>query len=148
MFGLVPWITSTFPNLSGYKECREHSQGLYAFAKEIVLDQYNSYDHNIERHFLDIYFKEMQTNPKYESTVKKLIMLISLSKSICTFISVDQLILSCFDFLLPTFTILSTAITFLMQRVIMEPEVLHKMQNEIDSIVGTGRRPVLDDREQ
>lgn len=30
----------------------------------------------------------------------------------------------------------------------MEPAVLQKMQIEIDSIVGTGRLPALDDREQ
>lgn len=74
MFGLIPWITKYFPNLSGYKKCREHSQGFFAFVKEIVLEQYNTYDQNIERHFLDIYFKEMQTNPKYESNEHALLI--------------------------------------------------------------------------
>lgn len=75
MFGLVPWITKSFPNLSGYRLCREHALGFYAFVKEIVLQQYNTYNHSNERHFLDVYFKEMQTNPKFESNTYKIIFL-------------------------------------------------------------------------
>lgn len=71
MFGLAPWITRAFPNLSGYKACREHSQSFYEFVEELILEQYNTYDRNNERHFLDIYFREMQTDRKYESMYYK-----------------------------------------------------------------------------
>lgn len=33
-----------------------------------------------------------------------------------------------------------------MQRLILEPDVQKKIQNEIDDVVGQGRLPTLDDR--
>lgn len=67
----------------------------------------------------------------------------------CDFIFiVDQLVLICVDFLMPTFGSLSTALTFYFQRTISNPEILHKIQTEIDSVVGRSRLPTLNDRVQ
>lgn len=59
---------------------------------------------------------------------------------------VDQIVLSCVDFIMPTFGSLSTTITFLMQRLMLNPTELQKIQSEIDNVVGRGRLPTLDDR--
>lgn len=58
----------------------------------------------------------------------------------------DQLILTCVDFLLPTFGTIPTTISFLFQQMLLHPEIQQKVQNEIDQVVGHGRAPTLNDR--
>lgn len=58
----------------------------------------------------------------------------------------DQLVLAVVDFMMPTFGSISTAIAFWIQRLILEPKVLVKVQAECDEVVGRGRLPGLNDR--
>lgn len=66
--------------------------------------------------------------------------------SIVISISDDQLIFTCIDFGFPSLSAVSTTLSFLIQQILTNPEVLQKIQNEIDQVVGQGRPPNLDDR--
>lgn len=52
----------------------------------------------------------------------------------------------CIDFMLPAFTTLSSAVSYMVMRWIAEPTVLRRIQAEIDEVVGQSRLPALDDR--
>ena len=52
----------------------------------------------------------------------------------------------CTDFFFPALTAVPVTFAFLIQRFLMEPHSLAKMQTEIDQVVGVGRLPELDDR--
>lgn len=56
------------------------------------------------------------------------------------------MILTLLDFAFPAITALPVQTTFLFQRLLIQPEILQKMQKEIDEVVGQGRLPQLDDR--
>lgn len=52
----------------------------------------------------------------------------------------------CTDFFFPALTAVPVTFAFLIQRFLLQPEALVKMQMEIDDVVGAGRLPELDDR--
>lgn len=54
--------------------------------------------------------------------------------------------MTCVDFAFPPFSALSTTMTFLVQLICHKPEIQHKIQEEIDRVIGEGRLPTLDDR--
>lgn len=58
----------------------------------------------------------------------------------------EQLVMTCTDFFFPSLTAVPVTFAFLIQRFLLEPEALKKMQREIDNVVGVGRLPELDDR--
>lgn len=56
--------------------------------------------------------------------------------------------MNCTDLVMPTLSTLSAAMSFFLQRMILQPEIMQRIQNEINLVVGTGRLPRLDDRVQ
>lgn len=58
----------------------------------------------------------------------------------------DQLIGACLDCFFPAVTTVPSTVSMLVQRIIVQPEIQTKMQEEIDRVVGQGRMPMLDDR--
>lgn len=52
----------------------------------------------------------------------------------------------CTDFFFPSLTAVPVTFAFLIQRFLLQPDALKKMQREIDELVGVGRLPELDDR--
>lgn len=64
MLSLMPWIVKIFPGLSGYNTLKEATSGQYEFMKNLIDEQYRTYSENHERHFLDLYFKEMKSNQR------------------------------------------------------------------------------------
>lgn len=54
--------------------------------------------------------------------------------------------MSCVDYMLPALSTLPAALSFMLQRWIAQPDVLRRIQAEIDTVVGRGRLPELDDR--
>lgn len=52
----------------------------------------------------------------------------------------------CTDFFFPSLTAVPVTFAFLIQRFLLEPQALVKMQKEFDEVVGIGRLPQLDDR--
>lgn len=62
------------------------------------------------------------------------------------YFAVQQLVMTCVDFLLPTFSTISAAVSCMVLRWCVEPSVLRRIQTEIDAVVGGSRLPNLDDR--
>lgn len=50
------------------------------------------------------------------------------------------------EFIVPSVSILSSTLTFLLQRLIRNPDYMAKCQRQIDEVVGNGRLATLDDR--
>lgn len=61
LLSIIPWIVKIFPNLSGYNKLKREAAGQYEFMKNLIDEQFSTYAENHERHFLDLYFKEMKT---------------------------------------------------------------------------------------
>lgn len=57
-----------------------------------------------------------------------------------------QLVLSCADFFLPSLSATAITMQFLIQRLYIQPNVLKRIQRDIDTVVGHGRLPELNDR--
>lgn len=64
MFSLMPWVAKIFPNLSDYNKIKEANSVQYDFMKKLIDEQYDTYDENHVRHFLDVYFKEMKATQR------------------------------------------------------------------------------------
>uniref|UniRef100_A0A336KN19 CSON013586 protein n=1 Tax=Culicoides sonorensis TaxID=179676 RepID=A0A336KN19_CULSO len=60
LLSVIPWIRHLFPEKSGYNILRQSNQGLYNFMKKFIDKQLSTYDENHQRHFLDMYIKEMK----------------------------------------------------------------------------------------
>lgn len=50
------------------------------------------------------------------------------------------------DFMFPSITAIGITISHALLRLVQQPELIKRCQNEIDDIVGHGRLPTLDDR--
>lgn len=57
-----------------------------------------------------------------------------------------QLMLTAQDFIAPALNANSMQLAFLLQRFHLQPEILRRCQQEIDTVIGDGRLPTLDDR--
>lgn len=55
--------------------------------------------------------------------------------------------MSIVDFIMPAVSGISTQLSFLFQWFLLKPEILKRIQAEIDEVVGSGRLPTLDDRQ-
>ncbi|KAJ6636080.1 putative cytochrome P450 [Pseudolycoriella hygida] len=133
LFSFLPWVAKVFPNLSSYTKLRKLSMSQYDFMKKLIDEQYETYDENHERHFLDVYFKEMkasQRNKHYKHAD----------------FSYEQLIITCLDFYQPASVLSPMTIAFYLRLLILNPHVKKRIQNEIDDVVGRSRLPNLDDR--
>ncbi|XP_031625482.1 probable cytochrome P450 304a1 [Contarinia nasturtii] len=131
MFSYNEWIPKLFPKFSEYNLLRETQMKYYNCMKEIIDEQHRTYDRNHERNFLDIYFKKMEDNkdnPKSSHTYQQLILLTA-------------------DLFLPALLANAIQTQFLLQRFYLQPEILKKCQNEIDTVVGNSRLPTLNDRQ-
>lgn len=60
MFSLVPALAKFFPGISGYKVIRKASVELYKTAESLVMEQWRTFQVNIDRHYLDIYFNQLK----------------------------------------------------------------------------------------
>lgn len=59
---------------------------------------------------------------------------------------VDQLILTCTDYMFPAASAVQFVLTILIERLLLQPEIQVKIHEEIDRVVGRDRLPNLDDR--
>lgn len=69
-----------------------------------------------------------------------------LVQHIICFSPVDQLVLTCTDYMFPTATAGEAVLTMLVERILLQPEIQERVHEEIDRVVGRGRLPNLDDR--
>jgi hypothetical protein len=131
LFGMVPWIRFFFPEKSSYKQCRHGAMEMYDLMKGIVDKQIASYQDGHVRNFLDIYIKEVKDA---EALGDKKHFLY------------EQMVMMCTDFLFPSLSAIETQVSFLLKFLLHNPKTLEKIQDEIESVVGSGRLPELDDR--
>ncbi|GAB0087451.1 Cytochrome P450 [Sergentomyia squamirostris] len=132
MLSVIPWIRHIFPDKSDYNNLALGNSGIYNFIKSIVDKHMATYDESHERNFIDLYIREMKAQQKE-----------GIENPIFHY---EQLILLCVDFFFPALTAVGVTVGFLIQRLLHQPEILTKMQKEIDEVVGSGRLPELDDR--
>lgn len=130
-FGMVPLIRFLFPETSSYKQCRHGSMAMYELMKEIVDKQIASYQPEHVRHFMDIYIKEIKDSE---------------TSGVDTGYQYDQLVMMCTDFLFPSLSAIEAQVAFLIRFVAHHQNVMLKIQEEIELVVGSGRLPELDDR--
>ncbi|XP_037033214.1 probable cytochrome P450 304a1 [Bradysia coprophila] len=133
MFSLMPWIAKIFPNQSDYNKIKKATIAQYDFMKKLIDEQYESYDENHVRHFLDVYFKEMKATQR------------SRNYQHADF-HYDQLILTCLDFFNPATISTTMVLSLYLRELLLNPQIKEKIQVEIDQIVGRSRLPALDDR--
>lgn len=131
LFGIMTWIRFLFPETSSYRQCRDSSLSLYNFMKSICDQQFKTYQEGHTRSFMDVYIKEIKDAEEKDDQSGFLY---------------DQLVMSCVDFLLPAITVLQTQVSFLLRFLLYNDKVMKKIQDEIESVVGSGRLPELDDR--
>ncbi|CAK1545867.1 unnamed protein product [Leptosia nina] len=130
---ITPWLKNILPKFSGYKDLTDGTNAVIDFYKDIIEDAIATYDDNHERHFLDIYIKQMkqEINDKKRSTY-----------------SADQLLMVCTDYTFPAASGTEQVLTMLIETMLLHPEVQDKIHEEIDRVVGRDRLPSLDDRDK
>lgn len=99
--------------------------------KEIVDKQIASYQPEHVRHFMDVYIKEIK---EAEASGED------------TGYQYDQMLMMCTDFLFPSLSAMEAQVAFLLRFLVYNQNVMHKIQEEIEMVVGSGRLPELDDR--
>lgn len=148
---VMPWISRAFPKLSGYKPLREGSMVLHDFMKEIIYKHFETYEEGRVRSFLDLYFKEIKeaeaTGEETGFMCRKKLLKNNLKFILQKFnVLVDQMCLVCVDFLFPSITAMEFQLSFLFKHLLYRPDIVKKIQSEIDEVVGRGRLPELNDR--
>ncbi|KAJ2952089.1 hypothetical protein O0L34_g4359 [Tuta absoluta] len=128
---LTPSLKDIAPKMSGYADLVKGNQYLVDFCMKLVNEALETHDESYDRHFLDIYISKMKEEQKI---------------NVKTTFSVEQLIMTCVDYLLPTASGGETLLTILLEHILMQPEVQDRVHEEIDRVVGRERLPTLDDR--
>ncbi|XP_055619053.1 probable cytochrome P450 304a1 [Toxorhynchites rutilus septentrionalis] len=128
----LPWLKDYFPETTNYRILREVNLKMNDFIEQLLNKFLASYDESHIRCFLDRYIREMK-----EST--------PLQGQSFTF-QYDQLVMILWDLLVPTVSGSAVQLSMLIQRLILNPRVATKVQQELDEVVGRGRLPTLDDR--
>ncbi|XP_055903736.1 probable cytochrome P450 304a1 [Eupeodes corollae] len=132
LLSIIPWIRHLFPLMSGYQQLTEANNFMYKFFESFIRKYMQSYTEGSERNFVDLYVQQMNKE--------------KLEENHQTTYSYDQFVLSMVDFSIPAFTAIGVQMSFIFQWLLIKPDVLRKVQAEIDEFVGTGRLPCLDDR--
>ncbi|XP_036673912.3 probable cytochrome P450 304a1 [Drosophila suzukii] len=127
MLSILPWIRHFWPEWSGYNKLRESNIFVRQFFADFVDRYLDSYEEGVERNFMDVYIAEMRRSPGYG-------------------FNRDQFIMGLVDFSFPAFTAIGTQLSLLIQYLMLYPAVLHRIQSEIQEVVGCGRLPTLEDR--
>ncbi|XP_073815610.1 probable cytochrome P450 304a1 isoform X5 [Musca autumnalis] len=133
LVSIMPWIRHIFPNWSSYNQLMESNTYMYNFYEKLVDRHIETYDESSERNFVDLYIREMK-KAEMEGTTDT------------TSFKHNQFVMGLLDFTFPAFTAVGMQLSFLVQYFLLYPEVQKKIQKEIDSVVGGGRLPNLNDR--
>ncbi|XP_049532231.1 probable cytochrome P450 304a1 [Anopheles darlingi] len=131
LYSYFPWMRFIYPFSKKYHKIRDGMLGLCRFVEMLLMRQQHSFDPDHPRHFVDLYLREMQRHVPSEGTF--------------TF-QHDQLVVSLADFYLPAVSGTSVQLSMLLERLLLHPEVVARIQHEIDDVVGHGRLPALSDR--
>lgn len=129
LISIFPWLRHILPGLSKYNILRKGSMAMFDFMEDFVNKQIETYQDGHVRSFMDTYIKEMKEADGGQRGYIK-----------------EQFHMICTDFLFPSLSAMESQIAFLFRILMHRPDVLKKVQDEIDYVVGTGRLPTLDDR--
>lgn len=132
LFSLMPWIRFFFPKLSSFQQIRNGSMAMHKLMQKIVAQQAASYEDGNVRNFIDLYIKKIKDAEATDDSTSGYIY--------------DQLNMICTDFIFPSLSAIETQISFLFKHLLYHQNITRKIQKEIDSVVGSGRLPELDDR--
>ncbi|XP_058455020.1 probable cytochrome P450 304a1 [Malaya genurostris] len=130
----LPWLKDYFPEATNYRTMREANLRMTDLLEPIMQRYMASYDPKHIRCFLDRYIKEMQQTTPLEGNR-------------FTF-QYDQLVMILWDLLFPTMSGSAIQLSMLLERVLLNPHVGSRVQQELDDVVGRERLPNLDDRAQ
>ncbi|XP_035897129.1 probable cytochrome P450 304a1 [Anopheles stephensi] len=131
IYSYYPWLRFIFPFTIKYNKIRGGIMGACQLIETIVNKQLQTFDANNPRHFVDVYLREMQNHFPQDDEV--------------TF-QYDQLVLGLVDFLLPATSGTALQLSMVLERLLLNPEVAKRMQQEIDEVVQNDRLPTLNDR--
>ncbi|XP_024947074.1 probable cytochrome P450 304a1 isoform X2 [Cephus cinctus] len=128
----TPWLRH-FGNIFGYKKFIEGNKEITDYIREYVDERvlHGMAAHREDDSFIDRYLRKIEDNRKRGSTSS---------------FSRDQLLILLTDFMFPSLSALPSSIATCIKYMMHFPEVKKKVQDEIDSIVGPDRLPILEDR--
>ncbi|XP_001237486.2 probable cytochrome P450 304a1 [Anopheles gambiae] len=131
IFTYLPWLRFVFPFTIKYSNIRSGMMGVNQLLETIIDKQLQAFDPNNPRHFVDVYLREMQNHvPQRNET---------------TF-QYDQLVLGLADCFIPSTAGAAVQLSMLLERLLLNPTVVRRMQKEIDEVVDSDRLPTLNDR--
>jgi Cytochrome P450 len=99
------------------------------FMKTFIDKQISTYESGRIRHFIDTYIMEMKS---IDGETRGY--------------TYDQLLMICTDFLFPSLSAVEFQIAFLFRVLLHRRDILERIQEEIENVVGCGRLPELNDR--
>ncbi|XP_054009632.1 probable cytochrome P450 304a1 [Hylaeus anthracinus] len=115
-----------FGDMFGYKSIMEGNYRIVNFVKKYLSKQEVSYE---DKGLVDIYLKEMK------------------KRDVTSTFSEKQLIMTLVDMMFPALSAMPSSVVHLIKLVMHHPEVMRKVQEEIDTVVGTGRHVNWGDRQ-
>ncbi|XP_043251102.1 probable cytochrome P450 304a1 [Colletes gigas] len=121
-------IYKHFGNLFGYTNIMKGNYRMVDFIKEYLGKHENSDCQDNDKGMIDRYIREMKKQSTTSTFSKK------------------QLIMTLVDVMFPALSALPSTLLHGIKLVMHHPEVLKKLQGEIDSVVGTGRYVTWEDR--
>ena len=128
---LTPWLRHIFPEKSGFKKIRETNLRIVDTIKSTIEEHKRTYSDDHMRDFIDMYLKEIKENENDPNGSP---------------FSEEQLLFLGWDLLVSTASTLTATLTMYVIYLINHPHVQHKIQKEIDNVVGHNRLPHLNDR--
>ncbi|XP_049842916.1 probable cytochrome P450 304a1 isoform X1 [Schistocerca gregaria] len=126
----TPWLRHLSPGQFGLADFVQGHNALTDYVKQTFDEQLATYSEHHTRHFLDVCIKEMKKDSADQGLP----------------FDIDQVIATGTDLLLPSLTVTTTALAEAVRCLVLHPEVQTKVHLEIDSVVGRGRLPTLEDR--
>lgn len=131
LFSFIPWIRFFFPRMSSFGQLRGASMELWEYLNEVIDKAIATHQDGHARNFLDLYIKEMKEDK---------------STGVNRGYLYDQLLMISVDFMFAALSAVEMTIAFLFKHLLHHIDVLGRIQDEIDAVVGVGRLPELDDR--
>ncbi|KAK7085879.1 hypothetical protein SK128_006582 [Halocaridina rubra] len=127
---IFPFLHRFMPKTSNFGTVMDGFLEVKKFIERAIDEHKASMDTDNPRDFIDLYLKEMQKNNNNEESTY----------------NDDQLVALCTDLFSAGTETGSASVSFAILLCTLHPEVMRKLQEEIDTVVGQDRLPSIDDR--